>query len=125
MGAVISHVDDFTLASTNEFVDQVLKVINEELTISKIEKDAFRYTGIGVKVIKDRIDIQMEDYIESLEEVKEIRKAYTDEELTKAELKVCRKMTGKLSWLANSTCPNLSYITCAMSKKNNAAKTKI
>lgn len=33
-------------------------------------------------------------------------------------------MTGKLSWLANSTCLNLSYTALAMSKKNNSAKIK-
>ena len=34
------------------------------------------------------------------------------------------KMTSKLSWLANSTCPHLSYTALAMSKKNNSAKIK-
>ena len=66
----------------------------------------------------------MEDYVESLEEVKEIRKADRDDPLTKTELKVFRKMTGKLSWLANSTCPDLSYTALAMSKKNNSAQIK-
>ena len=66
-GAVITHIDDFTLAGTNEFVDQVLKFINEELIVSKIEKDAIRYTGIDIKAIEDGIEIQMEDYIESRE----------------------------------------------------------
>ena len=50
----------------------------------------------------------MGDYIESLEDIKKIKISDKDEELTKAELKVYRKMTSKLSWLANSTCPDLS-----------------
>ena len=83
-----------------------------------IEKYKFRYTGIDVIAIEDRIEIKMEDYVESLEEVKEIRKADRDEDLTKAEMKVYRKMTGKLAWLANSTCPDLSYTALAMSKRN-------
>ena len=33
-------------------------------------------------------------------------------------------MTGKLSWLANSTRPDLSYTALAMSKKNNFAQIK-
>ena len=37
----------------------------------------------------------MEDYVESLEEVKEILKADRDDLQTKTELKVFRKMTGK------------------------------
>ena len=56
-----------------------------------------------MSVVEDGIEIEMEEYGDSLEEIKEIRKAYRDEDLTKAELKVYRKMTGKLSWLANST----------------------
>ena len=48
MGAVITHIDDFTLAGTNEFVEQVLKVINKELTVSKIERDECIYTSIDV-----------------------------------------------------------------------------
>ena len=45
----------------------------------------------------------MEDYMDSLEKIKEIRKVDRNEDLTKAELKVFRKMTSKLSWLANSS----------------------
>ena len=115
--AVITHVDDFTLAGTDEFVKKILEIVGKELTISKIEKDKFRYTGIDVATVEDRIKIEMEDYVDSLEEVKEIRKAERDEYLTEAELKVYRKMTGKLSWLANSTRPDLSYTAFAMSKR--------
>merc|ERR1712030_89951 len=32
-----------------------------------------------------------------------------------------RKATGKLSWLANSTRPDMSYTSLSMSKKNNTA----
>ena len=74
--------------------------------------------------VDDGIEIEMEDYVASLEEVKEIQKANRDEPLTRAELKIFRKMTGKLSWLANSTHPDLSYIALAMSKKNNSAQIK-
>ena len=33
IGAVITHVDDFTLAGTEEFIDKVLEVINREITV--------------------------------------------------------------------------------------------
>ena len=105
MGAVIMHVDDFTLAGTEEFITKVLKVISRELMVSKIERNSFRYTGIDEKTVEDGIEIEMEDYVVSLEEVKEIQKA---DRLTKTELKVFRKITGKLSWLANSTRHDLS-----------------
>ena len=102
-----------------------METISRELTVSKIERDRFRYTSIDVSAVEDRIEIQMEDYVDSLEEVKEIRRADKDEDLTKVELKEYWKMTGKLSWLANSTCPDMSYTALAMSKKKNSAKIRI
>ena len=39
-------------------------------------------------------------------------------------MKIYRKLTGKLSWLANSSRPDLSYTALAMPKKNNSAKIK-
>ena len=50
-----------------------------------------------MKTTEDGIEIEMKDYVDSLEEVVEIRKAVRDDPLTKKELKVFRKMTGKLS----------------------------
>ena len=110
-GAVITHVDDFTLAGTEEFINKVLEIISRELTVSKIEKDNFRYTGIDVSTTDDGIEIQMEDYVESLKEIYEIRKANRKEELTKLQMKEYRKITGKLAWLANSTRPDLIYLS--------------
>ena len=124
IGAVITHVDDFTLAGTEDFVNDVINTLAEELTVSKIEKENFRYTGIDVKTVEDGVEIDMKDYVDSLEEVKEIRKADKEDPLTRAELKVYRKMTGKLNWLANSTRPDLSYTALAMSKKNTMATIK-
>ena len=97
MGAVIMHVDDFTVAGTEEFINKVLEFINRELTDSKTERDSFRYTGIDVSTIDDGIEIKMEDYVESLEEIKEIWKADREEDMTKLEMKEYRKMTG--NWL--------------------------
>ena len=101
IGAVITHVDDFTLAGTEVFVNEVIDTVSKDLTVSKIERENFRYTGIDVKTVEDGIEIEMQDYVNSLDEVREIRKAGNDNPLTKAEFKVFRKMTGKLSWLAN------------------------
>ena len=113
-----------TLTGTEAFINEILETVSSELIISKIERDNFRYTGIHVKTIEDDKEIEMKDYVDSLEEVKEIRKAVRDDTLTKTELKVFRKMTGKLSWLANSTHPDLSYTALAMSKKNNSTQIK-
>ena len=61
----------------------------------------------------------MEDYSDSLRDVKYIRKVEDYiEPLTKLEMKEYRKITGKIAWLANSTRPDLSFTTLQMSKNN-------
>ena len=38
-GAVITHVDDFTVAGTSSFIEEVLDIVERELTISEIERE--------------------------------------------------------------------------------------
>ena len=56
-----------------------------------------------------------------LEKILEIRKAERTESLTKLELKEYRKYTGKISWLAQGSRPDLSYSALQLAKKNNSA----
>ena len=41
VGMVITHVDDFSVAGTKEFIDDLTVRAQSALTISKIEKDKF------------------------------------------------------------------------------------
>ena len=100
MGLNLSHVDDFTIAGDIEFVQRIVKGIQERFTVSKIEEDKFRFTGLDVKAENGKIQVSMEDYADLVEEIKEIRKADRTEKLTKAELKEYRKYTSRISWLS-------------------------
>merc|ERR1712163_71437 len=74
-GMILSHVDNFTIAGTQEFVQRIVTGIEEKFTVSKVEEDNFRFTGLDVKTKNRKIEISMEDYAESIQEIKEIRKA--------------------------------------------------
>ena len=54
--------------------------------------------------------------MDSVRDIKEIKKAEKDDNLTKHKIKEYRKVKGKLSWLVNSARPDLSYTALAMSK---------
>ena len=114
----MTHVDDFYLPGTPEFVNKTIEHIGRELTVSKIEEDCFRFTGLDIKKVNDGIEVSMKDYAESLEDIGEIRMADRDEPLTKLEMKEYRKMTGKIAWLANNTRPDLSFTDLKMSKNS-------
>ena len=48
MGLNLSHVDDFTIGGDVEFVRRIVKGIQEQFTVSKVEEDKFRFR-IGCK----------------------------------------------------------------------------
>merc|ERR1712002_554362 len=121
LGMNLSHVDDFTIAGDDEFVERIVNGIRKKFTVSKVEKDVFRFTGLDVKAGNGKIKVSMEDYANSVEEIKEIRKANRDEKLTRAELKEYRKYTGKISWLSQGARPDLIYSALMLAKKNNSA----
>ena len=73
IGSVLSHVDDFTVAGEDEFVERIVKGISEKFTVSKIERDKFRFTGLDVNATREKIEISMEEYAESVEPLEEIR----------------------------------------------------
>ena len=116
IGSILSHVDDFTVAGTEEFVQRIVKGISEKFTVSKIERDRFRFTGLDVEATEGKIRISMEDYAESVEPLKEVRKANRSEKLSRIELQEYRKYAGKIQWLSQGTRPALQ-----MAKKNNSA----
>ena len=118
----MTHVDDFYIAGTPNFVKRVIDHIGRELTVSKIEEDCFRFAGLDIKKVDNGIKVSMEDYTNSLEDIKEIRKVEDQNEpLTKLEMKEYRKMTGKIAWLANCTRSDLSFTALQMSKNSKEA----
>ena len=117
-GMILSHVDDFNVAGTEKFLSEIREMLKKELLVSKLEKNKFWFTGVDIEKNEKGITISMEEYAESLEMIKEIRAAPLDELLTKIENKTYRKYTGKISWLAANTRPDLAIDALEMSKKN-------
>ena len=115
-GMVSTHVDDFDLVGKERFVNKVTEEIGKAFDVSMVESDSFCFTEIDVKKVKDGIEISMEDYAKSLEEI-EIRDVKADEPLTRDELKVLRKFVGKLNWLATNTRPDLAIYALELAKR--------
>ena len=91
--------------------------------VSKVENDKFRFTGINVEKIGDRIEMSMNDYAASLEDV-EIREDKSSEGLTREEMKLFRKYIGKLNWLAVNTRCYLAIDALELAKKQKLAVLK-
>ena len=55
-GMVSSHVDDFILARTDNFLKEITRKIEEKLDVSNLEDNKVRFTGIDVMKIGDKIE---------------------------------------------------------------------
>ena len=90
-GMILSHVDDFNMAGKEKFLDEIRSMLKTELSVSKVEKNKFRFTGVDIEKTEEGITISMDDYANSLEFITEIRTAKVDELLTKIEYKTYKK----------------------------------
>ena len=114
---MLTYVDDFEVTGTTDFIDEIIAIVEKELTISKVEEDKFRYTGLDVKMIADGKEVSMEEYSNSLHNITDIRKTEDrNYPLNKEEIKLYNKMTRKIPWLSNSTRPDLCYQVLQMYK---------
>ena len=120
-GMVLIHIDDFMMAGKDKFVEETTRILDEALTISKIEDDSFRFCGVDLKLIDGSIEVSMEDYTESLEEVLLHPGKRKKEELNDKEMTAFRKITGKISWLSSICRPDLSFNSLKMSMKGKEA----
>ena len=117
-GLVITHVDDFFLSGSKEFVNELIEKMKKKFTVSKVEENKFRFTGVDIEFKDERIVMSMNDYARSLIPIDDIRKGKKSDLLNEDEKKIFRKYVGKLSWLAENTRPDLSYPTLKLSQKS-------
>ena len=124
IGMIVTHVDDFIVAGSPSTIDSVKEAIMKELTISKVESNSFRFTGLDICKHEEGITVSMKEYADSIEDLEDIRNAPNEDKLTNQELKVYRKYTGKLSWLAANTRPDLAIVSLMINKKMNSTTIK-
>jgi hypothetical protein len=89
-----------------------------------VERNKFRFTEINNEKTSDGIKISMNDYANSLEDISDIRPAKNDDPLTRTEMAIYRKFTGKIAWLAANTHPDLAFTALDMAHQNHSAKIK-
>ena len=81
VGMVTTCVDDFSLAGKASFVDKITEKVSAVLDVSKVEDNKFRYTKIYIHKVEDGIEISMDDYAESLQEIT-LREDRSEEKLS-------------------------------------------
>ena len=58
-------------------MEKILVGVTCQMTVSKVEGNKFRYTGLDAEVLGNSIKISMQQYVNTLEIVEDIRKTDT------------------------------------------------
>ena len=108
-GFITTHSDDLILAGNDLFENEIKCNLKEMFQLSKIEGNAFKFCGCNIRSKPDgSMELDQNDYIESLEELEVPRGDDTDE-LSKVEIKSVRKKIGELLWVSLMTRPDISF----------------
>ena len=83
----------------------------------------WKMTSLDINKVENGIEISMDEYAESMEEIK-IREGKSDEELNRDEMKVLRKYVGKLNWLSTNTRPDITIHALELAMKLKKAMLK-
>ena len=69
MGIVISHVDDFEYAGTEEWKKEVMGKLKNIFQLSKESKNNFRFIGVEIKQNEAGVFVNQDKYCGDLKEI--------------------------------------------------------
>ena len=121
---LLTHVDDFIYNGSEEFVKHVEELFKKELSVSKVEKDSFRFCGLDIKQEAGKIVVSMEDYAEAIIETEIPKRAKNEDKLNEDQMTVMRRLAGQTQWLAQQCRMDISYGAHQLSKRSRQVTIK-
>ena len=116
-GVLCVHVDDFWLAGTGKFKQNVCEKLRDVFVIGDVKSIPCRYLGLDIKRQSNCIVIDMSSYVhEKLDEIPidSARMVGKGIPLDEYERERLRSMLGKLQWVATQACPNLCFYVSSL-----------
>ena len=127
VGHLVSHVDDFNYAGTDEWLKEVMHKVKNKFNISSESDSSFTYLGLNVNQDQNAISIDQMHYIEKLQEIpmSSERRKQNDEILSKEEKSQLRSLSGQMLWVTSQTRPDSAFETCMMSNPGKSPTIKL
>ena len=123
VGVLSSHVDDFLIIGELVFQQNLIKELKTIFEISSETENMFVYLGINLRSNPHFYEIDQLTYINKLKaiEISETRKMSMNDQVTEIERAAIRSAIGKLLWAANTTRPDISFLTSVAASAVNTA----
>ena len=125
-GYCATHVDDFILSGTAEFLEMFINGIKKRFTVSSEMDTFFKYVGIEIMQLEDYISLTQVSYINDLEQTNmEGSQGSNCQLLLNEEQKEhLKSIVGQLLWISNNSRPDVSYDVCDLSNSVSEATQK-
>ncbi len=108
IGVLCAHVDDFCYGGNKFFHESIIEKMKKVLKIGQQSMEEFKYIGINVKQVGNKITLEQKNYIETIKEPD--GKLYQGVRvLKKKELTLYRSIVGSLNWVSQHVIPEISY----------------
>ena len=110
-GVIGTHVDDFLMAGTSDWLKVTTEKVAAQFELGKIEKDDFLYCGHRIIQKDGRLTLGQDEFAEGIKpyNITPARKRETAEKVTETERAQIRSGAGKLGWVARLTRPDLMF----------------
>ena len=121
---MLLEVDDFNIATTEDYRDELHNQLNERFVFGKWEFGSADFAGRTVTFHDDKVTMTQEKYIvEKLHQIKVPRGMLSNKEapLTPDLFEEYRSMLYRVSWLAHQTRPEAAGIVSLLSSRLNKA----
>ena len=110
-GVVGTHVDDFLMSGTEQWLAATTSKIAAKFELGKIEKDNFLYCGHRIIQKDGKLTLGQDEFAEKIKpfNISPARKRATADKVTDEERAQIRSGAGKLGWIARLTRPDLMF----------------
>ena len=110
IGIIGTHVDDFLIVGSQEWIDNMLAKIKVHFLLGTVEEKNFVYCGHRIIQQGSRLTLDQRDFAKEVPSlvISPERKKQNSQPVTDIERKEIRAAAGKLGWLARTTRPDLN-----------------
>ena len=122
-GVLVSHIDDFLHAGDAVFEAEVMNKLRQRFVAGKLMHSTFPYIGFQITQTEEGIVLDQSKYVNEMNVpvLAPNRMQNKDDELTRDEYTMFRKVIGSLNWVAHGSRPDLLFDLIDLSIKFNKA----
>ena len=118
-GCICTHVDDFWILGTSEFVEKMELNLSRIFHIGTVLSVPFNYLGLKIEQWDDRVILDLANPLGDLAEIEIPRDRIQDKtnSINEQERYSLRSTLGKLLWPAMQTRPDILFTAASMASK--------